>query len=431
VTPLPIVTPNEVTTEKAILDVTPAWFEPVKPVTPDKIRLPDTYNENSPTDVRTYNCLSAYRSMIKKEDKIDFVAEPFSSAVDDTETLIVVLNELAYQLGARLTFTHADFKYNDSDYRTACGVTNLGSIHSLLASEGNFQTAKFDLHLKLDYNQITASTETLRNFVLTTINDISTMAHCNKDFIRVFSVSRISSVLVAFGITTPQPVETKKVAESLKQELNHISTSERQDIFQYLFPEHYDYKLEPALAFLQLQESDFEPRYNRDYPHAKVETRGGYPYYFPQGWYRHALKVTDKYQDGQVWLGMNNSPGEWAVAYHGTKSRGARGIVDQGLLHSFGSEDFCKNDAMKQYPWIPDVKGLYVATHCQGGASRYTESFKVKDSTGANRDYEVVFQCRVEPGKFTEHKRPVKVGMAWRVFDEKAIRPYGLLLKSS
>jgi hypothetical protein len=242
-------------------------------------------------------------------------------------------------------------------------------------------------------------------------------------------VSRVSSVLVGFGITTPQPIETKKVAESLKQELNHISPSQRQDIFQYLFPEHYDYKLEPALAFLQLQESDFEPRYNRDYPHAKVETRGGYPYYFPQGWYRHALKVIDKYPGDQVWLGMDNSPGEWAVAYHGTKSRGARGIVDQGLLHSFVSEDVCKNDAMQQYPWIPDVKGLYVATHCEGGASGYATSFKVKDSTGATKAYKVVFQCRVEPGKFTEHKSPVKVGMAWRVFDEKAIRPYGLLLK--
>jgi hypothetical protein len=171
-----------------------------------------------------------------------------------------------------------------------------------------------------------------------------------------------------------------------------------------MFPEHYDYKLEPALAFLQLQESDFEPLYDRDYPVARKETRGGHPYYFPEGWYRHALKVVDKYPGDQVWLGMNNSRDEWAVAYHGTKSDAVRGIKD---------------------------KGLYVATHCERGASNYTIPFTVKDSTGKIKNYRVVFQCRVQPGKFTVHKSLVTAGMAWRVYDEKAIRPYGLLLKSS
>ncbi len=72
-----------------------------------------------------------------------------------------------------------------------------------------------------------------------------------------------------------------------------------------------------------------------------------------------------------------------------------------------------------------------MATHCEGGASNYTKPFTVQDSTGKTKNYRVVFQCRVQPGKFTEHKSPVTVGMAWRVYDEKAIRPYGLLLKSS
>ncbi len=426
----PVVTPNQVTSEKAILDVTPAWFEPVKTVSPDKIRLPTNYNENSPADVRTYTCLSSYRSMAKRTQKIDFVAEPFSSSVDNIETLIVVLNELAHQLGARLTFSHTDYQYNDSDYRTACGVTNLGSTHSLLASEGNFQTAKFNLHLTLDYNHITTTAEALRRFVLTFINNISDISQCNKDFIRVFSIKRVASILVEFGITTPQHDETIKVAESLKQKLNHVSTTKRRDLFHYMVPEQYDYKLEPALTFLQLQQSDFEPRYNRPYPNAKTETRGGRPYYHPQGWFRHALRVIDKYQGDEVWLGMNNSPGEWAVAYHGTKSDGARGIVDQGLLHRFVSADVCEPEAKRQYPGIPNVKGLYVATHCEGGASGYAYSFKVKESSGVTRNYQIVFQCRVQPGKFTEHTGPVRVGTAWRVFDEKAIRPYGLLLKA-
>jgi hypothetical protein len=109
VTPPPLVIPSQVTTEKAVLDVTPAWFEPVKPVNPDRIRLPTNYNKNSTHDVRTYDCLSRFRSVIKKSTKIDFVAEPFKAAVENIETVIVVLNELAHQLNTRLSFTHADF----------------------------------------------------------------------------------------------------------------------------------------------------------------------------------------------------------------------------------------------------------------------------------------------------------------------------------
>ncbi|CAF2522277.1 unnamed protein product [Rotaria sp. Silwood2] len=456
--PTPIVTSNDVTTEKVTIDVTPAWFKPVKPIPKEKIRFPVKYDENSPTDVRTYNCLSTFRSMVKKKSTIDFVVEPFSSAVNNTETFVVVLNELAEQLGARLTFTHADYKYNDSDYRTACGVTNLGNIHSFLASEGNFQTAKFDLRLDLNYDDIKATPESLRNFVLTTIYDIGAVVRCDKDFIRVLSMKRASSILVEISLTTLERSETEKLAKSFKEELNKISTTNRDDIvnkeskrsiaslteklnkissarrpsiLKYLVPEKYDHKIEPALAFLQLQQSDFEPEYNRDYPSAHEETRGSLPYHFPQGWYRHALKVIDKYPDDKAWLGMNNGSGEWAVAYHGTKTDAVKSIKNEGLLHTLVTADFMKDEAKKQNPSIPDVKGLYVATNCEGGASIYTKAFLIKDSIGASKNYQVVFQYRVQPGKFTVHNRGVNVGMAWRVYDAKAIRSYGLLLKSS
>ena len=128
---------------------------------------------------------------------------------------------------------------------------------------------------------------------------------------------------------------------------------------------------------------------------------------------------------------MNNSPGEWCAAYHGTKPGVVRSIIDGGLKHQFVTADACKSEAKVQRPSIPDVKGLYVATHCEGGASIYTgEGFKIKASSGAVKNYKVAFQCRVQNDKFTEHKGPVKVGLALRVFDEKAIRPYGILLKA-
>ncbi|CAF3664338.1 unnamed protein product [Rotaria sp. Silwood1] len=360
---------------------------------------------------------------------IDFIAEPFVATTDNTETLIVVLNELAEELGARLSFTEKAFQYDNSDYRTACGIGNLGSIHSIVGDGGSLQTAHFRLHLNLSYDDLISTAEKFKNFTITLITDIASMIGCKKEFIRVFSVSRASSAHTDIGITTQQLEKTTKLAEQLKHALNNLPKQCRQSILQYLFKENYEYQWKTAINFLELQESDLDSRYNRDYPDAQEEMRGGRPYYFPQGWYRHALKVDDKYSNDHVWLGMSNSPGEWSVAYHGTAAGAVKSIVKGGLKHDFVTTDACKDAAKLQRPSIPDVKGLYVATHCEGGAAEYASNFEIKDSSGTIREYQVVFQCRVENDQFTEHQGPVSIGLALRVFNEKAIRPYGILLK--
>ena len=51
------------------------------------------------------------------------------------------------------------------------------------------------------------------------------------------------------------------------------------------------------------------------------EQKGGKDYAPPIGWNGIGLKVNDKFDDGDnTWIGMNNSPGEWCVAYHGVGS---------------------------------------------------------------------------------------------------------------
>lgn len=430
-TPKPNVVPVAVTDERTILDVTPVWFEPVQLPSADKIRLPAHYRKDSPAHVRTFESLALYRSMTKKGQPIDFVAQPFNPTVAGTETAVVVLNELMQEVGGRLTFTDKAFQYDDSDYRTACGIGNLGSVHKMLAAGDNLQTAMFQLHLALNYDDVTTSPQTLRDFTVNLINDLAAKLTCKKEFIRVFSISRASSIFVAVGITTPQYEETRRLADQLREELNRLSADQRKGILQYLINDRYDYKWQAAITFLQLQESDFDPRFNRDYPHAEEDRRGGRPYYFPQGWYRHALKVENKYPNDQAWLGMNNAPGEWAVAYHGTKAGVVKSIMATGLQHRFVTADACKEEAKTLMPTIPDVKGLYVATHCEGGASHYVGTgFQVEGPPGTTKTYYVAFQCRVQNGKFTEHRGPVTVGLALRVFDENAIRPYGLLLKA-
>ena len=51
----------------------------------------------------------------------------------------------------------------------------------------------------------------------------------------------------------------------------------------------------------------------------KEAKRGGEEYIPPKGWIGYGLKVSDVYGDN-TWIGMNNSKGEWCVAYHGVAS---------------------------------------------------------------------------------------------------------------
>lgn len=158
-------------------------------------------------------------------------------------------------------------------------------------------------------------------------------------------------------------------------------------------------------------------------------TRGSRPYYLPLGWYRFGLAVEDKYQSDELWLGDTNAEGEWPVAFHGTNANAVSGIVQHGLLPSAVKTDAMLNEAIEQIGEEADQPGLYVATHCNGGSDMYTNPFTVTAYPGKSEQFRIVFQCRVQPGKFTTHTSPVDVGEAWRIVDPKAVRPYGILLK--
>lgn len=160
-----------------------------------------------------------------------------------------------------------------------------------------------------------------------------------------------------------------------------------------------------------------------------TDTRGGLPYYLPIGWYRHALKVVDKYPDDKLWLGSNNTDGEWPVAFHGTHGGAVKGITEKGLLIT--KVDLMRKEAIENGGEDFDKPGLYVATHCDGGAHpSYTRTFTVPSSQKKTETFRVVFQCRVKPGAYTVHTSPVTEGEAWRFVDPDAIRPYGILVRN-
>ncbi|XP_062246681.1 uncharacterized protein LOC133955712 [Platichthys flesus] len=170
----------------------------------------------------------------------------------------------------------------------------------------------------------------------------------------------------------------------------------------------------------------FAPQYNYDFTKlTQTETywRGGEKYERPCGWYRFGLKVLDKYP-GTTWLGTTyrgtqSSPGEWPVSYHGTSKTGAEGII---------------GDHYEPGPGQAYGRGIY-STPDIGVANQYAKTFT---SSKNGKTYKVVLQNRINP----EYRKKYVNDLYWLVpipkgksedeeqeMVERAIRPYGLLLK--
>ncbi|CAF3200268.1 unnamed protein product, partial [Rotaria sp. Silwood2] len=100
------------------------------------------------TDRHPYKTVAQYRRMIGKST--DFNAQPLCIGEDQTETTVLGLNSFAEKHGCELIFTDEDHRFDNSIYRAACGVADLGSIH-LLATDA-VQTANFCFIMDFDFN---------------------------------------------------------------------------------------------------------------------------------------------------------------------------------------------------------------------------------------------------------------------------------------
>ncbi|KAI4871472.1 hypothetical protein NFI96_008979, partial [Prochilodus magdalenae] len=172
-----------------------------------------------------------------------------------------------------------------------------------------------------------------------------------------------------------------------------------------------------------------DPCYDYDFRRGSDSSqcsRGGEPYSRPWGWYRFALRVRNKYPDGNTWLGSagwrsHSSPGEWPVSFHGTSIDGARGITRShftaGPREAYG-------------------RGIYSTPDIEV-ALGYT-LHKTFTSSTTGKTYHVIMQNRINPGKrvITEKKDhwliPVPQGSSAaeeKRIVEASIRPYGILIK--
>ncbi|XP_067314692.1 uncharacterized protein [Pseudorasbora parva] len=173
----------------------------------------------------------------------------------------------------------------------------------------------------------------------------------------------------------------------------------------------------------------FEPRFDFDFTHLSGESvcmRGSELYTRPCGWYRFALKVLDKYPDGNAWLGTDgwrshSVAGEWPVSYHGTSVQGATSIIKTHY---------------KAGPGQVYGRGIY-STYDIDQASGYSTEFTSK-KTG--KRYRVLMQNRINPkmrkvhvcGKTDYWLIEIPDGTSAakeKEIVEESIRPYGILLK--
>ncbi|KAI4875387.1 hypothetical protein NFI96_007626 [Prochilodus magdalenae] len=151
-------------------------------------------------------------------------------------------------------------------------------------------------------------------------------------------------------------------------------------------------------------------------------SRGGEPYARPWGWYRFALKVKNKYPNGNAWLGpkgwrSHSAAGEWPVSFHGTSINGAKGITSSyyraGPREAYG-------------------RGIY-STPDIGVADRYAMSKKFKSKNG--KTYKVIMQNRINPSRRVKTMKenywliPVPQGISQaeeKMVVETSIRPYAI-----
>ncbi|KAM3139647.1 hypothetical protein pb186bvf_008292 [Paramecium bursaria] len=188
---------------------------------------------------------------------------------------------------------------------------------------------------------------------------------------------------------------------------------------------------------IQLSPDDFDPNFNMEWNQFKeYEMRGPIgdqlEYYFPQGWKGYALKVLNKYQDGNDWLQMDSNPNQWHIIFHGTDSSGCKGIIQNGFRA--GQRQAYRNCFdLRSKSQQKIGKGIYLSNHVEVCQNYSTETII------NNEKYQVVFMSRVRPQALRQAEKPsdisTKIGQkGWDndyfvVNKKEDIRPYRVLLK--
>ena len=183
------------------------------------------------------------------------------------------------------------------------------------------------------------------------------------------------------------------------------------------------------LSACKLYKSQLDHRGNRTEGWGIGEKRGNKDYYPPIGWTGIGLKVLDEYENNK-WIGMNNSPDEWCVAYHGVgygqtsdNVKRITGLIYKGNFKP-GSGQVHNNCSDKFHIGKKVGKGVYCTPNIK------TAEGYAGISTINGKNYKTVLMVRVKPDSLrccNDHDFAKDYWVVNGTSDE--IRPYRILYK--
>ncbi|CAF1615808.1 unnamed protein product [Adineta ricciae] len=412
------------------VNMAPSWFQREN----DLDDMSDVIYPSGITPTQTHKNVAHFRNVTKQ--KSFFGGKTVRIKEDSLDTLITALSEFAREYDGNLSFTQNELPHGDA-YCAACGIGDLGSTH-LLATD-YISTARFSFHTELSYDDdLKKSATTMKNFVLSFATSIAEVLGLQgNEYIRVLSVVKdeenCGKANVNLGVTTPDRQETEKFAQSLQDYAT--SGFRNHPRLREVRSDNYSYAWKPLLSYLQVKRDEFDENHNFNYNRSGLRRegmRGNRPYYVPMGWYRYALDVFNKYSDETKdrWIGCQNIPGEWPIAYYGTNGNFIHDLERNQTSPDQEKFDPMREESVRQMGEKMNKQGFYVFPKCNGGAyPSYTKTFEVPITSKKNSRFRVVFQCRVKPGQFTVHTCPISKCEIWRVVDTDAVRPYGVLVR--
>ena len=181
------------------------------------------------------------------------------------------------------------------------------------------------------------------------------------------------------------------------------------------------------LGGCKLSKKFLDKRGNRVSGWGENEYRGGRKYNPPLGWIGIGLNVLNKYENDE-WIGCNNSPGEWCVAYHGVgrfleSSDNVKDVTGKIIKGTFkaGQHQVHRNCENINKPGTKVGEGVYCTPNVDT-ALDYSGKSEIN-----GKIYQTVLMVRVKPKAIRECKDSGDYWVVNGTTDE--IRPYRILYK--
>ena len=195
-----------------------------------------------------------------------------------------------------------------------------------------------------------------------------------------------------------------------------------------------DIQEDAIMGGFKLRADMLDPEGNRNSGWAVGEKRGGKDYEPPIGWNGIGLKVKGKFDNGNnTWIGMDNSPGEWCVAYHGVatgqdsdKVKDITGKIVKSEFRAGSRQAHSKCDD-QFHPGKKVGDGVY----CTPTIKTAEDYAGISNINGIN--YKIVLMVRVKPSALRhcdscwDSRAPYNYWVVNGTTDE--IRPYRILYK--